>query len=70
MQDVGRFLLITGCLVALLGALLSYGRLPFAGKLPGDILITKKNFTFYFPLTTSLLASLLLTLVLSVLAHR
>ncbi len=40
------------------------GKIPGAGKLPGDILIKKENFTFYFPLTTCLLASAILSLIL------
>ncbi len=39
-------------------------RIPFLGKLPGDILIQKKNFTFYFPLATSIIVSFVLSLVL------
>lgn len=45
-------------------ALVSFGKIPFFGKLPGDIIIQKKNFTFYFPLVTSLLLSLLVSLIL------
>ncbi|MFQ5674607.1 MAG: DUF2905 domain-containing protein, partial [bacterium] len=39
-------------------------QLPFLGKLPGDILIQKKNFTFYFPIATSILLSFILSLFL------
>lgn len=50
----------------LLGGLLLYffDKLPFGGRLPGDIVVKKKNFTFYFPLATSILISLILSLVL------
>jgi hypothetical protein len=40
------------------------GKIPFLGKLPGDFLIRGKNFSFYFPLTTSILISVILTLIL------
>lgn len=44
------------------------GKVPFIGRLPGDILIQKRNFTFYFPLTTSILVSIILTLILWILS--
>ena len=55
---VGAFLVIAGVV------LLALGKVPGAGKLPGDILIKKDNFTFYFPLTTSILLILLLSFLL------
>lgn len=62
MQALGKTLIIIGLVIAALGALLYFLRgVPFLGKLPGDILIQKKNFTFYFPLATSLLLSLILS---------
>lgn len=61
MQDIGKLLLIGGLLIAFVGLLLWLGRIP---QLPGDILIEKENFRFYFPLATSLLLSLLLSVLL------
>jgi hypothetical protein len=53
-----------GIILVAIGAVLYFIKgIPFLGKLPGDILIQKKNFTFYFPLATSLLFSLVLTLL-------
>ncbi len=46
------------------GILLLAGKVPYLGKLPGDITIQKKNFTFYFPLATSILISLMVSLIL------
>ena len=64
MQDLGKILMIIGVALLALGAALYFLKgIPFLGKLPGDILIKKENFTFYFPLATSLLLSLLLTLL-------
>ena len=60
----GIFLIALGILVVLLG------KISGMGKLPGDILIRKENFTFYFPLTTSLLVSLLLTVLFSVFGKK
>ncbi|MCX8116903.1 MAG: DUF2905 domain-containing protein [Desulfobacterota bacterium] len=61
---LGKILLLVGVLIALTGLLLMVGdKIPWIGRLPGDILIKKERFTFYFPLTTSILISLLLTLL-------
>ena len=61
---IGTVLLIVGLLV------MFSDRVPFLGKLPGDVVVRKKNFTFYFPVVTSLLLSLVLTLVLSLWSRR
>jgi hypothetical protein len=64
MADMGRVLLIVGGVLALVGLALLFGaRVPFLGRLPGDIVYRKGSFTFYFPLVTSLLLSLVLTAV-------
>ncbi len=61
----GNFLIGVGVGLVLLGILLKLGlNLRWLGKLPGDILIRRENFTFYFPLATSLLLSFLLSLIL------
>lgn len=60
----GRLLIILGVVLILVGLLLTYGgRIPWLGKLPGDIRIERENFSFYFPLASSLLVSLLLSLI-------
>jgi hypothetical protein len=63
-------LLIGVTLVLLGGVLLLAGKVPFLGRLPGDIVIERKNFTFYFPLATSILLSIVLTLILSLFGRR
>ena len=51
-------------LIIIIGVLLLVGdKIPWVGKLPGDIIIKKEKFTFYFPLTTSILISIILTLL-------
>jgi hypothetical protein len=66
MGSLGRALMVLGALLFAVGtALVLAPRVPFLGRLPGDFLVKKGNFTFYFPLATCLLLSLLLTLVLS-----
>jgi hypothetical protein len=70
-ESLGRLLLIFGVVLVLVGGLLLLaGKVPFLGRLPGDIVIERKNFTFYFPLATSILLSILLTLLLSLFGRR
>jgi len=62
---MGKFLIIAGILVVIAGVIIHFfPKMPFLGKLPGDIIIDRGNFKIYFPITTSILVSLLLTLVL------
>jgi hypothetical protein len=71
MWDIGRVLVILGIAVAIIGALIMVlGRsgLPL-GRLPGDILYRGKNTTFYFPLTTSILISIVLSLILFIISR-
>jgi len=67
LQYAGKLLIITGIVIALAGALLLLFRhtgIPLLGKIPGDILIQRKNFTFYFPVATSIILSIILSLIL------
>ena len=62
---MGRILIIIGLVVAGVGLFMVLaGKIPFMGKLPGDFLFRGKNFSFYFPLTTCILISAILTLIL------
>ena len=62
---LARFLILAGVVLVALGVvLLVWGRIPWLGRLPGDIVIRRESFTFYFPLATSLLLSALLSLIL------
>jgi hypothetical protein len=71
MGDVGKLLIVFGLLIALVGVVLVLvGRVPWLGRLPGDILIQRGNWTFYFPLATSLLLSVMLTLLVWLLGRR
>lgn len=70
-EQIGKVILVTGLLVAMIGLILVLsGKISWIGRLPGDILIKKKNFTFYFPLATSILMSILLSLILYLLGKR
>ena len=71
MQEIGRMIVCLGLiLVAVGGLLLLAGRVPWIGRLPGDLLIQRRNVTFYFPLATSILLSFLFSLVLWLLSRR
>jgi uncharacterized protein HemY len=65
---VGRVLIIVGLLIAAAGVLISMG-LPI-GRLPGDFSYRRGNFSFYFPVTTSIIASVVLTLLLMLLTRK
>jgi len=61
---LGKLLILLGVLIIVIGLLLLVGeKIPWVGRLPGDIIIRKKNFTFYFPLATSIIISIILTLL-------
>ncbi len=67
MVPIGRALIILGIILLLLGLFLTYAHvfpLSKLGRLPGDISIKKGNFSFYFPLTTCVVLSIILTLIL------
>lgn len=64
MEGLGRFLVVLGILLVVLGLAMPWlGKLGL-GRLPGDIVVQRENFTFYFPIVTSLLISLVLSLLL------
>jgi len=65
MTDMGKSLIFMGIVIIILGALLLFSdKLPFnLGKLPGDIYVKKENFSFYFPITTAILVSVILSLL-------
>jgi hypothetical protein len=62
---MGKLLVVGGLIIAGIGMLVMLG-VPL-GRLPGDITVRRGNFTFYFPLVTSIIASILLTLLLALL---
>jgi uncharacterized protein HemY len=65
MGEIARVLILAGAVLVVAGlVMLGIGKIPFLGKLPGDIMIKRENFTFYFPLATSIVISILISLVL------
>jgi hypothetical protein len=75
MSELGKILLGFGVLLVILGGILLVaenlsGKAPWLGRLPGDIYIRRENWTFYFPLATSLIISLILTIVFALFGRR
>jgi hypothetical protein len=64
MENIGKLLIVTGIVIAVVGALLMFsGRISWLGRLPGDIVVQKKNFTIYFPVVTCILISIVFTII-------
>ncbi|MEX1241141.1 MAG: DUF2905 domain-containing protein [Cyclobacteriaceae bacterium] len=62
---MAKFLIITGVIMVIVGFIIHFApKLPFPGKLPGDIVIDRGNFKMYLPITTSILISLIISLIL------
>jgi hypothetical protein len=66
LQSVGRVLILSGAFLAFLGLLLFFWqRIPFLGKLPGDIFVNKGSFQFFLPIVTCIIISVVLTVILN-----
>ena len=71
MSEIGKLLIVFGVLIAAVGVVIVLaGRLPWIGRLPGDIYVRRGDFTFYFPLATSILVSVVLTLIFWLIGRR
>ena len=65
MQSIGKFIVVAGLLITIVGVLIYLSdRIPGIGRLPGDIVIKRENFSFYFSLGTSILFSIIISLIL------
>lgn len=65
MGEIGKILILFGAVLIVMGLLLIlFQKTSFLGRLPGDVLIKRGNFTFYFPLATSIILSIIISLVL------
>ncbi|MGB9706471.1 MAG: DUF2905 domain-containing protein [Microgenomates group bacterium] len=70
MPEIGKIIITLGVILIFVGVvILLLGKLPFVGKLPGDIYLKGKNFSFYAPLGTMLLLSLLLSLIFTIVSN-
>jgi hypothetical protein len=64
-NGLGKILIVSGGLIVILGLIILFsGKIPFLGKLPGDLYFKGKNWSFYFPIATSILISIILSLIL------
>lgn len=65
-QNIGKYLVVIGVVILITGVLIYFfhDKMQWIGRLPGDIRVEKPNFKFYFPITTMILASVLLSLLL------
>jgi hypothetical protein len=67
-SDLGKYIIIAGIMIILLGVIIYFfhDKLSWIGRLPGDVRIEKENFKFYFPITTMILFSLVLTVIIQI----
>lgn len=66
MGELGKWLILFGVLLAIVGgAIMLIGKVPWLGRLPGDIVIQRDNFSCFFPLATSIVLSIVLTVLLN-----
>ncbi|MCX5798103.1 MAG: DUF2905 domain-containing protein [Proteobacteria bacterium] len=67
MPGIGKIFIIFGVMLVIVGLAFMFGdKIPYIGKLPGDIYIKKERFSFYFPITTSIIISIILTIIFSI----
>ena len=66
LQNLGKIIILAGVFLVIFGLLLTFSnKIPFIGKLPGDFAFKRENFSLYFPLATSIILSIILTLLLN-----
>ena len=70
-SSIGRMMVLFGLALTAIGAVLMFaGRVPWVGRLPGDIYIQKKNFSLFFPVMTFILVSIILSLLINLFRHK
>lgn len=71
LSSLGKLVVIAGVILVIFGlVLVFYDRIPFLGKLPGDIIVKRRNFTLYFPIVTSILLSIIVTIILNLISRK
>lgn len=71
MSEFGRLLIVLGLAAVAVGVIMLFlPRIPWLARLPGDIMVQRERFTFYFPLATSIIVSIVLTLLLNLFFRR
>ncbi|MEW6088225.1 MAG: DUF2905 domain-containing protein [bacterium] len=70
-SSTGRVLIIIGFFIIIIGVFILFSdKIPYLGMLPGDIYIEKKNFRFYFPLATSVIISIILSIIIRLFSKK
>lgn len=70
-QPMAKLIIALGIILVIIGVVLLYAKdIPFIGKLPGDIHIEKKNYSFHFPITTCILLSVIISLLFYLFSKR
>jgi len=71
LSSVAKMIILVGIFITAIGIVfLFFDKIPYLGKLPGDIYFQKKNFSLYFPITTCIILSILLSIILYFLTKR
>ena len=71
MRDIGKLLIVLGGVTVVVGVLvLLAARIPWLGRLPGDVVVRRGPVTFYFPVVTSIVVSIVLTILLNLFLRR
>jgi hypothetical protein len=67
-NQYGKYVIIVGVIIVIVGIIIYFfsDKLSWLGRLPGDIRIEKENFRFYFPITTMIILSILLTVIINI----
>lgn len=70
-SSMGKTLILIGLLLVVIGLILTFAeKVPWLGRMPGDIVVKRENFTFYFPLATSIIVSIILSLLFWLIGRR
>lgn len=70
-SSMGKTIILIGVLLVIVGLILIFAeKIPWLGRLPGDIVVKRENFTFYFPLATSIVITIILTLLFWLIGRR
>lgn len=70
-NSLGKIIIVTGIFLVVFGSLILLSpKIPLIGKLPGDILVKRGSFTFFFPLASSIIISLIITIILNLILGR
>ena len=70
-NSLGKILILFGVFLIIFGAIFIFGgKLSWFGRLPGDIYVERKGFSFFFPLTTSIIISIVLSIIIAILRKR